>query len=696
MALTPSQPKHHGKEMPLQFRLLASTLAKIQTTPSSLAKQHILSDLFLNAYKVDRPCLPALLKTVIGHGAIKSPQEPMISVGSVTLTKAIANATNSSAEVVNDHVRLSGDIGISAAELWCRNRKEERDGGITRYNCSETTSSSSPPKPLVPPLTVSSFYESLMVIATFTGPDSTQRTVDSISKLIANCTSKEEVIYTVRSVLSSGLRTGMATKSVLSALANAIVSLETEGGTAGTKALSPSNAAKMVNMAYARRPDIDALVNVISTSGIGSLDSKYPIHPCTPFQTMQASAAFSVDEVLKRMIPLGPFVCEVKYDGARVQIHGKEGAVRVYSRSAEEYPTPISNAVAKIVSSAVHDDVKSFILDGEIVAVNDSISTSSNLKEILPFQVLSHHLRRKETERVGVEEEQGHAKVKGKTKAAEYSSIEYGLYCFDLLSINDKALTNEKLDVRQRVLRSSFTSNGQFNFVHSLVCDGNPNNEESHRGVINNFLREAISIGSEGAVIKSSASTYTAGERSFHWLKLKKDHVNQSSVGGDTIDLVPIGAFWGKGKRKGLFGSYLMACYYDTAGTFHPICKVGTGFSDEQLRSNTAELSPYIIASSPGGGKAMQPAGADLNLDLPPTFSTYPDVWFKPSQVWEIAYSDLTVSSSYRILTDDGSFGVGVRFPRFYRHRGDKSVDSTTTTSQILQLYRGQNIKLKS
>ena len=92
--------------------------------------------------------------------------------------------------------------------------------------------------------------------------------------------------------------------------------------------------------------------------------------------------------------------------------------------------------------------------------------------------------------------------------------------------------------------------------------------------------KDATKAGCEGIIVKIRDSRYeTNGNRVSTWIKLKNVNLQKAGMSldsdqdqyqeesasiRDTLDLIPIGGFYGKGSRKGLFGSYLMAAYSTT------------------------------------------------------------------------------------------------------------------------------------
>lgn len=150
-----------------------------------------------------------------------------------------------------------------------------------------------------------------------------------------------------------------------------------------------------------------------------------------------------------------------------------------------------------------------------------------------------------------------------------------------------------------------------------------------------------------------------------NWLKLKKDYLDTGL--GDSLDLVVVGADYGTGKRTGLYGSFLLACYNDDAECLQTVCKIGTGFSDEILVKIYNQLK-------------------DLVVDKPPFMLRHKeknvDVWIEPRYVWEVKAADLSISPIYCAAMGevDPDKGIALRFPRLIRERDDKKVEEATTS----------------
>ena len=51
-----------------------------------------------------------------------------------------------------------------------------------------------------------------------------------------------------------------------------------------------------------------------------------------------------------------------------------------------------------------------------------------------------------------------------------------------------------------------------------------------------------------------------------------------------------------RGKRVGVFGAYLLAIYNEETEEYQTLCKIGTGFSEEQLKELADLLRPLTIS----------------------------------------------------------------------------------------------------
>jgi DNA ligase-1 len=190
------------------------------------------------------------------------------------------------------------------------------------------------------------------------------------------------------------------------------------------------------------------------------------------------------------------------------------------------------------------------------------------------------------------------------------------------------------------------------------------------------FFQEAIEDGCEGLVCKSMAkdSVYQAGARGWLWIKYKRDYKSEMT---DTVDLVVVGAFHGRGKRAGTYGALLLAAYNSENDTFETVTKCGTGFTDEDLAKIPKMLQKHLIQHKHSRVNSL--------LDA--------DVWFEPAKVIEILGAEITLSPIHTCAMNavrPGS-GLAIRFPRFTgNYRVDKAAEDATTGKEIVEMYKKQ------
>jgi DNA ligase-1 len=257
-------------------------------------------------------------------------------------------------------------------------------------------------------------------------------------------------------------------------------------------------------------------------------------------------------------------------------------------------------------------------------------------------------------------------------------TVKVCVFAFDMLFYNGEALVKKSLRERRESLHAAFEPvEGEFAFAQF----GNSKDIEE----IQKLLDESVKASCEGLMVKmldTEESGYEPSKRSRNWLKVKKDYL--SGV-GDSLDLVVLGAYYGKGKRTSFYGAFLLAAYNSETQTFDTVCNIGTGFTDVDLAEIHKELSEQLIE----GPKPFYNHSTVKN--------DQPDVWFEARYVWEVKTADLTLSPRYRAAIDEmgGRNGISLRFPRFIQRREDKKPEDATTTNAVAEMYHKQEVIAK-
>ena len=252
------------------------------------------------------------------------------------------------------------------------------------------------------------------------------------------------------------------------------------------------------------------------------------------------------------------------------------------------------------------------------------------------------------------------------------SQYPVALNFFDLLLAGTKDFTEEAYDVRRRKLEEIVKETERTRSVPAI--------RTSDPEQIEKYMEEAIENGCEGLVVKDLKSSYRAGAREFVWIKLKREYRSELT---DTIDLPIVGAFHGRGRRAGTFGTYLLAAYDDKRRIFTSVAKIGTGFSDEDLKNIPKALKPYE--------SSVKPPDVESKMK--------PDVWFKPHLVIEVIAAELTLSPIHTAAMDSIRRGAGIslRFPKFTgKMRDDKRPEDATTVGEIIEMYNRQLKKVEA
>ena len=475
------------------------------------------------------------------------------------------------------------------------------------------------------PLTVQRVYETLDKMAKASGPGSVDAKMSLLAGLLADATPKEAK-YIMRTV-TGNLRLGIADMTVLDALAIAY------GGGKETR--------ELIERAYNISSDLGRVAKIVAEKGLDGI-KKFHVSIGEPIRPMLAERLSSPEEILEKLG--GRCIAEYKYDGERVQIHKSGEEIILFSRRLENISSQYPDAVQLVKR---HVKAKEAILEAECVAVD--VATG----DLRPFQELMHRRRK-----YGIE------------KAMEEYPV--SLFLFDALYIDGKDLTLEPYPVRRQALEKVIEQSERVQIAKYIIA---VNEKELEK-----FFLEAIAEGCEGLVCKSMAkdSVYQAGARGWLWIKYKLDYKSEMT---DTVDLVVVGAFHGRGKRAGTYGALLLASYNPENDMFETVTKCGTGFTDEDLAKLPEMMKKYVISHKHPRVNSLIEA----------------EVWFEPVIVIEVLGAEITLSPIHTCAMNAirKESGLAIRFPRFTgNYRLDKAAEDATTTGEIIEMYQRQLKKI--
>lgn len=598
------------------FLFLARALDLISNESGRIAITEILSNVFRTVIATT----PGDLLSVVYLSANKvapAHEAVELGIGDASIIRSLSEAFGRKEDQVKSQMKSLGDLGLVAKA----SRSTQR--------CII--------KPA--PLTCVKVLECFRFIAKESGKESQDKKRAHIKNLLVAATDCEPQ-YLVR-LLQAKMRIGLAEQTVLVALGYAAVYSDELPVTQSRL----EEAGRIVKQVYSVLPIYDKIVLALLDVGVVKLPEVCTFTLGVPVGPMLAKPTKGVSEILDKFQDM-KFTCEYKYDGERAQIHYMEdGSVEIYSRNAERNTGKFPDIV-DFIGRCKKPSVKSFVLDTEVVAFD------REKQKILPFQVLSTRARK------GV--------------IVSDIKVQVCIFAFDLLYLNDGQILQEQLKVRREFLYDSFQEEaGKFQFATAT--------ESNDIEEMQKFLQEAVNSSCEGLIIKTleQDATYEPAKRSNNWLKLKKDYMDSI---GDSLDLVPIGAFHGRGKRTGVYGAFLLACYDEDTEEFQSVCKIGTGFTEVMLEERSDSLRNKVIPKP----KPYYRYGETLGVD----------VWFEPSEVWEVKAADLSISPVHRAAAGavDPNKGISLRFPRLLRVREDKNPDQATTAEQVAEMYRAQKI----
>ncbi|RLG19795.1 DNA ligase [Candidatus Micrarchaeota archaeon] len=465
-------------------------------------------------------------------------------------------------------------------------------------------------------LSVERVFNVLRKIAITSGAGSQSSKVKALAELL-NSASPVEAKFIVRFPLSK-LRLGVGDPTIIDAL-----SMARKGD---------KSARKEIERAYNLCSDLGSVAE--SYLSDERLIRDVRVRVFSPIRPALAERLPSAEEILKK---LGRCVVEAKYDGFRMQVHKSGERVEIFSRKLERM-TPMFPEIVEGIKRQV--GAEEAILEGEALAFNSATG------QYFPFQMTIQRKRKH-----GVKE-----------MAEKYP---LHLFVFDLLYADGKDYTKIAYAERKKKLKEVLKRGERIS-----IAEGR---EVSKPSQLEAYFEEALEKGLEGVIAKDLKAPYVAGAREFAWIKLKRSYRGELS---DSVDLVIVGYYLGKGARAEFeFGGLLCAVLDENEDRLKTVARIGSGFSEEEMRELKGALDKIKLKERPKKLDAL----------------VEPDVWVEPKYVITVAADEITRSPMHTCGKSGEEPGYALRFPRMVQSiRRDKGMEDATTVYEILKMYDQQ------
>ncbi len=465
-------------------------------------------------------------------------------------------------------------------------------------------------------LTVEKVYSNLYKLATTAGVGSQDQKVSLLGELFSNADPSEA--KAIARFVTGRLRLGIAESTIIDALSVA------NGGDKSHK--------EAIERAFNLTSDLGGVAQTLFGKGLDAVAqvSPQPFHPIRPALAERLPTAQQIIE------KLGKCSVEAKYDGFRLQVHTKADAVRVYSRRQEDVTAMFPDIVE---ATRKQFKAKEGIFEGEAIGYNAATG------QFVPFQETIQRKR--------------------KHGVAEYADkIPLKLFAFELLYADGKDWTPEPYADRQAELGRRIQEGPVLAQARTTLVDDPAELER--------IFDQLVGEGLEGIMAKDLKAPYNAGARKFAWIKLKRSY---SSKLADSLDVVIIGFYYGKGKRTEFgFGGLLTAVYDEKEDRFRSVAKIGTGFSEQQMADFRQLLQKDAVK--------QRPVNVDSLIE--------PDVWVVPRHVVTVVADEVTRSPVHTCAWTEKE-GLALRFPRLKGFvRDDKAPKDATTEDEVLEMYEMQ------